>query len=80
MIGLNASDFDHDDISKPWIAKYEADVVSVIDMLKNNWINPVDENVTDLVSLSTGAAASNTIANDLLRANDVGETAYVEFK
>jgi hypothetical protein len=33
----------------------------IVDTLQNNWIYPVDENVTKLASLSTSAAATTDI-------------------
>ena len=42
---------------------------------RTNWTNPFSNQPSDLVSLSTGAAATSTITNDLLKAHSKGEEA-----
>ena len=80
MIGDHHSVYHHSDLNKPRIAKDEADVNSIIDMLQNNWVSPFDTSVKDLVSLSTAAAPNAEISKDLLNAKERGEAAYTIFK
>ena len=76
MIGQGRSKLSHSDLQGPRIRKNEADVKSLIDMMENNWLNPLSPDESDLVSLSTGAMAPPAVAKDLLRALEVGEEAY----
>ncbi|KAG1670034.1 hypothetical protein GQR58_017158 [Nymphon striatum] len=48
----------------------------IVDMLENNWTNPFSNQPSDLVSLSTGAAATSAITSDLLKARSKGEEAF----
>ena len=70
----------HPDLSKSRIKKDEKDVLSLIDMLQNNWINPFSTETSDLVSISTGMAAPENITKDLLEAKVKGEKASKEFR
>ncbi|KAG1676876.1 Selenocysteine lyase [Nymphon striatum] len=45
-------------------------------MLENNWTNPFSNQPSDLVSMSTGAAATSAITSDLLKARSKGEKAF----
>ena len=62
------------------IRKDEADVKSLIDMMENNWLNPLSPDESDLVSLSISTTAPPALVMDLLRALEVGEEAYQTFK
>ena len=52
----------------------------LIDLIENNWLNPLSPDESDLVSLSTGTMAPPAVVKDLLRALEVGEEAYQTFK
>ena len=80
MIGQDSSKLSHPELQGPRIRKYEADVKSPIDLMENNWLNPLSPEESDLVSLSTGTVAPPAVVKDLLRALDVGEEAYQTFK
>ena len=83
MIGQGSSKLLHPDLLGPRIRKDEADVKSLIDLMENNWLNPLSPDESDLVSLSTGTVAPPTVVKDLLsllRALEVGEKAYQTFK
>jgi hypothetical protein len=69
----------HPDIEPSRIRKDEDGVQSLVDMMADNWINPLVEGSSDLISISTGTAATPDIAHDLLQANVIGEKAYSDF-
>ena len=46
----------------------------------NNWLNPINSDESDFVSMSTGTVAPPAVVNDLLRALEMGEEAYQTFK
>ena len=52
----------------------------MVNLLNENWINPFDTRNTDLVSLSTGVAATPKIVEDLEKAKYKGENEYQKFK
>jgi hypothetical protein len=62
------------------IRKDETDVSSLVDLLENDWINPFQQDPLDLISLSTGTAASKEVSQDLLSAKQKGEVAYLNFQ
>ena len=80
MVGKYSSKLPHPDRQGPMIRKDEADIKSLIDLMENNWLNPLYPDESDLVSLSTGTVASPAVVKDLLRAFDVGEEVYQTFK
>ena len=80
MIGQGSSKLPHPDMWGPRIRKDEADIKSLIDMMENNWMNPLSPHESDLVSLSTGTEAPPAVVKDLLRAFEVGEESYQAFK
>ena len=55
-------------------------ILSLIDLMENNWLNPLYPDESDLVGLSTGTVAPPAVVKDLLRALEVGEEAYQTFK
>ena len=55
-------------------------ILSLIDLMENNWLNPLSPDESDLVGMSTGTVAPPAVVNDLLRALEVGEEAYQTFK
>ena len=80
MIGQDSSKLPHPDLQGPMIRKDEADIKSLIDLMENNWLDPLSPDESDLVSLSTGTVIQPAMVKDLLRAFDVGEEAYQTFK
>ena len=71
----------HPDTHTTRIQKDLNDLKSVINMLETiNWINLFGIGDTDLLSLSTGCVARQDITDDIIRAHDVGEKAYIEFE
>ncbi len=80
LIGLGISKLSHPDLQSPRIKKDEADVQSLIDLMENNWLNPLSTGGTNLVSLSTGSMAPSDVTWDLLKALETGEEAYQVFR
>ena len=76
MIGQGSSKLPHPDLQGPRIRKDEAYIKSLIDMMENNWLNPLSPDKSDLVSLSTGTLAPPAVIKDHLRALEMGEEAY----
>ena len=60
--------------------KDEADIKSMIDLMENNWLNPLSPDESYLISLFTGTVAPPVVVKDLLGALEVGEEAYKTFK
>ena len=79
MIGQDSSKVPHLDL-QGMIRKDEADIKSLIDLMENNWLNPLSPDESYLVSLSTGTVTQPAVVKDLLRAFDVGEEAFQTFK
>ncbi len=69
----------HPDLSPKRIAKDEENVSAMVEILEKSWINPFSTGASDIVSISTGKAATPAVANDLLRAEIVGKKAYEDF-
>jgi hypothetical protein len=81
MLDMNAYQASsHPDLNKPRIAKDEKDIQAMEDLLKNNWINPFNPDISDIMSISTGLVPSKDIIQDLQNALDKGEKAYQNFK
>ena len=54
VICEGSSKLPHRDLQGPRIRKNdEADIKSIIDLMENNWLNPLPPDESDLVSLST---------------------------
>ena len=66
MVGKYSSKLPDPDLQGPMIRKDEADIKSLIDLMENNWLNPLYPDESDLVSLSTGTVASPAVAKVLL--------------
>ena len=64
LIGQGSSKLPHPGMYGPRIKKYEADIKSLIDLMENNWLNPLTPDESDLVSLSTGTVAPPAVAKD----------------
>ena len=81
VIGRDSSQhLSYPDLHLPRIKKDESDVKAVLDLMENNWINPLICDQTELVSLSTGIAAPTDVARDLLTAHMVKEEVNQNFK
>lgn len=76
LISLQSPGLGHADLLSSRIARDEADVKSIVELLESSWINPFDIEPCDLVCLSTGVAAPADVCNDLLKARVKGEEAY----
>ncbi|KAG1671659.1 hypothetical protein GQR58_016336 [Nymphon striatum] len=74
--GQSQEGLNHADLQSSRVKRDENDVKSIVDMLENNWTNPFSNQPSDLVSLSTGAAATSAITSDLLKARSKGEEAF----
>ena len=74
----NSTYFNHPDLMDKRIYKDESDIAAVVDLLENDWTNPVDKDPS--VAISTGAAATPEVSNDLLHALQKGEEAYQIFQ
>ncbi|KAG1660199.1 hypothetical protein GQR58_022121 [Nymphon striatum] len=74
--GQSREGLNHADLQSSRVKRDENDVKSIVDMLENNWTNPFSNQPSDLVSLSTGAAATSAITSDLLKARSKGEEAF----
>lgn len=59
-------------------AKDEDHVTKIVDLLETSWINPF-ANGESLVSLSSGAKAPADVSENLLNAQNIGESAYRTF-
>ncbi len=81
MTSSNNNVFHHDDMSKSRIEEDKKRVDRIVETLQNSWVNPFSADVQDeLVCLSTSAAASSIIIDDLLKAKERGLDAYNAFK
>lgn len=80
LIGQGSSKLSHQDLQASRIIRDEKDVKSLVDLMENNWLNPMAPNGIDLVSLSTGSIAPPDVTRDLLRASEIGEEAYQIFR
>jgi len=80
MTQVGNSELSHVDLTPSRIQKDEKAVQSLVELMENNWTNPFGSEPTELVSLSTGATAPPDVVNDLLTAQQKGETAYTTFQ
>ena len=69
----------HRDLKPSRIEKDEASIQAIVDLLENNWANPFDNRNTELISLSSGAVPSESICNDLSKAQEIGKHAFQMF-
>ena len=58
----------------------EADVQSLVEFMDICWLNPLSQDHSDVVSLSTATVAPPDRAADLFGAHRIGEEAYQAFK
>ena len=70
----------HHDLTPSRMKKDEDSVQALKDLLENNWTNPFAEGETELLNISTGAAASPDVTRDLLSAQKNGEEAHQTFQ
>ena len=80
MIRQGCSKLPHPDLQGRMTSKHEADINSLINLMENNWLNPLSPDESDLVSLSTGTVAPPAVVKDLRRPFEVDEEAYQTFK
>ena len=80
MRGLGGSKLNHPDLQQPRINKDEEDILALMDLMENTWINPLRHDQDDLVNLSTGVLTTAEFTRDLLNAQKIGEGAYQTFK
>jgi hypothetical protein len=66
----------HPDLQLPRVKKDECGVKAFVDLMENSWIDPLSDDQTELVSLSTGIVAPPDVSRDLPKAHKVGEEAY----
>ena len=74
------SHLSHPDLLMPRITRDEADVQSTEKLLEDDWTNPLDQNETEFVSISTGTLSPPDVARDLLDAHNIGAEAYEAFE
>lgn len=77
---LDDASLHHPDLQESRIKRDETDVSAIVNMLENNWLNPIGSNETELLSLSTGKVANEEVTRDIMNAHSIGEQAYQEFK
>ena len=69
----------HHDLKPFRIEEDERIIQAIVDLQENNWANPSDNRNTELVSLSSGAVPSESICNDLTKAQEIGKHAFQMF-
>ena len=69
----------HHDLKPSRIEKDKGNTQVIMDLLENNWANPFDNRNTELVSPSSSAVPSESICNDLSKAQEIGEHAFQMF-
>ena len=79
MLHISRFPSQHIDLQPTRTTRDESDVNSIISTLSNNWLNPFNLDLQDLICLSTGKVATPNVEHDLLQAKDIGETAYKAF-
>ncbi|KAK3741562.1 hypothetical protein QZH41_002944 [Actinostola sp. cb2023] len=78
MVQVNQLSCHHGEIQAPRISKEKKAVTSVQGLIQS-WNNPFAES-QDVVSISTAKQALKDVANDLLKAHEIGEKEYKQFK
>ena len=78
FVQVKRSSAHHDDLHEPRIAKDEKSVASVQSLIES-WNNLFDQS-QELSSISTAQKVPLNVANDLMRARQVGERAYQQLK
>ena len=78
MVQGNIRETLHHDLQQTRSEKDE-EAVSLIVNLINSWVNPFSSQ-QDIVCLSTGKTSTPEVTSDLLKAKDVGEKCYMQFK
>ena len=78
FVQVKRSSAHQDDLHEPRIEKDEKSVASVQSLIES-WNNPFDQS-QELSSISTAQKVPLDVANDLMRARQVGEKAYQQFK
>ena len=69
----------HHDLKPCRIEKDERTIQATVNLLENNWTYPSDDRNTELISLSSDTVPSESICNDLTKAQEIGEHAFQIF-
>ena len=69
----------HHDLKPSRIEQDKDSIQAIADLLENNWANPFDNRNTEFVSLSLSAVPSESICNDLSKAQEIAEHAFQMF-
>ena len=82
MKNVGKRKFTYHDLSLSRIRKYESDICAMVDILENSWVDPfcVENQLSELICISTGQAAAEEVGNDLLKAAEISKAAYSDFK
>ncbi|KAL8567391.1 hypothetical protein ACOMHN_001779 [Nucella lapillus] len=78
MVDHSRRGADHPDLQKSRLRKDEESVTLLEETLAS-WTNPFEDK-QDLMNIATGTAAPKEIAEDLKRAHEKGEAAYIAFR
>jgi len=78
MLHLSKSSCHHNDLQKSRIARDEADAQSLLTTMED-WVNPFQGDMQDLICFSTGKMASEDVAGDLLQAKRLGKMTFQSF-
>ena len=78
MVQGKKSGLHHAELQRTRIKKDKEAVSAVVHLIKG-WVNPFAEK-QDLISISTARTAQRDIASDLMKAHEIGEQCYSNFK
>ncbi|XP_065900210.1 uncharacterized protein [Dysidea avara] len=78
IVDGNKAKLQHPDLQQTRIQK-DAETAATVCELIQGWINPFTEN-QDLLSISTARKAPREVASDLMKAHDIGQQCYSDFK
>lgn len=78
MVQNNKSDIHHVELQLSRMQNDEESVTAVVGLIQG-WVNPFAD-IQDLISISTAEATPKDIASDLLKACDIREQCYSNFK
>jgi hypothetical protein len=57
MVGSDDSTLNHPDLQPPRIQKDERDISALVDLMETSWLNPLAQEQTEFISLSTATVA-----------------------
>lgn len=78
LISVQKPRLGHSDLQASRINRDENDVSAILELLESTWTNPFCGDAMDLLSISTGLAATPDVGKNLLEAREKGEAAYAE--